>query len=382
MSDTHAFLEDLAGAIGVVFALGERRAWRSNDPFDLLRSPYAKVVSGSDLLARVWIQLGKRTGESTRRLLRVPEATEPKAISDFLRAAMVLATEGDDAYRPIGERLAGTLASLQVPSPNGGGWGLTFPYASRFGRITANDPNIYTTLNACQALLDAGDCLEGISFDASVDRARRFLLDDLGFLSYGGHCWLRYSRGGTSPIVNVQASAADFFARLAAGRDDEAAAAIADGCAATVIAAQSHDGSWPYSADGRASFIDGYHTGFTIEGLAGYADRRGDDRVEGTLEAVAAGMAYFKAHLVDEESRPLDFADGRPTDDPQTAAQCAQTLVLCGEEPDRERAGAVWRIAVAGHLDPEAQRLVSFRWSVGPSVLATAHIWAELRREG
>lgn len=376
-----ATTSELDAAIAAAFDFAEQRAWRSHDPFDLLLSPYAKVAARGELLARVWVQLGKRTGETTRRALRVPTSLEPKAVSDFLRAAALLAAGGAAAYRTRAERLAAMLESLQVRSAHGAGWGLTFPYASRFGRIERLEPNIYTTVNATQALLDVSE-LNGVAgVEEAVRAARRFLLEDLGFLGFGGHRWFRYSNGGTSPIVNVQASAAHLFARLSATHDDDEAAAIADACAATVLAVQAGDGSWPYSADGRASFVDGFHTGFTLEGLAGYAEHRQSDAAPGVREAIDSGMRFFERHLVDAADRPLGFADGEPTDDPQTAAQCVQTLVVCGGADARERAAAVWRRAVASQLDFGDQRLVSLRWSVGPSVLATAHLWAQTRLE-
>ena len=274
------------------------------------------------------------------------------------------------------------LADLRTHTPAGCGWGLSFPYVSRFGPIALGSPNVYTTTNVCQALLDSeGASGESVAIPELVAAARRFLIEDLGRFSFGGSLWFRYAPGGTAPIVNVQASAASLFARLAWAHADEESKPFAHEAAATAVGAQRRDGSWPYSVDGSGEFVDGFHTGFTLEGLAGYRALAGAEAVAGTEEALAKGLSYFESHLITPTDIPREYADGAPTTDAQTVAQCAQTLALCGGAGGLERALRIWRQTVSRHLDPRPEEPLSLRWTLGPAVLATAHVLDRSRDE-
>src|SRR4051812_45375101 len=87
------------------FDLGQRLNWRSYDPYDLLLSPYLiRIQSVSHFGSRVVIQVGKHFGERLRRAFAVPHHEEPKALADFLRAAVMLAEDGEDwahEYAPL-----------------------------------------------------------------------------------------------------------------------------------------------------------------------------------------------------------------------------------------------------------------------------------------
>jgi hypothetical protein len=371
---------ELLAAANRAFERAEQLAWKSHDPFDLLLSPYARVVGWSSLGARAWIQVGRRSGSRVRRALRVPPHREAKAVADFLRAAVILGRSGDSSYPATALRLAGLLDELSVPGGTGRGWGLSFRYVSRFGRVEESTPNAYTTINAAHALLDQADENGAGPVPAAVIAARDFLLHGLGRFSLHGGQWFRYTASGTAPIVNIQASAAGFFARLAWAHGDGESAPVAHAAAEAALGAQRHDGSWPYSADGRAEFVDGFHTGFTLEGLAGYRNLAGKDAVAGTEEAVARGFAYFEAHLLTPEGLPRALADGAASTDAQNAAQCVQTLIACGTKDDLDRALGVWRAAVSRHLDPPREELLSLRWNIGPAVLATAVVLEQCRR--
>ncbi|MBI2761879.1 MAG: hypothetical protein HYX51_10700, partial [Chloroflexi bacterium] len=155
--------------------------------------------------------------------------------------------------------------------------------------------------------------------------------------------------------------------------------------AATVASAQHAPGFWYYE-DMSARFVDGFHTGFILQGLVEYARwRRG--RGVAVDDVLRNGMRYFREHLVSHGGLPLDFADGRVTADGQSIAQCIQTLALCGDGAgDRVAALRVWRYmnrgwkrtvgtglraAVRRTLTPDFPAL---RWTAGPFALATAHL--------
>lgn len=359
----------LADAARRVFELGERLDWKSYDPYDVLLSPVGRVAERAPLGARILLQLGKHSGSSLRQVLRVPRHEEPKALADFLMAAAMLAQAGEEWAAPYTETLAARLVGVATRRPEGYGWGINFPWVSRFGAMAAGEPNIYTTTVACQALLDDHE-LSGraSSLQSALDGAR-FICDSLGTFVHRGRHWLRYSTGSTSPIVNIQASSAALFARVHRLRPDERLLDVADAAAEVTVAVQRPDGSWPYADDERGDFVDGFHTGFTLQGLRQYVRHRGDGGVSAAA-AVGSGFIYFKHHLLTADGRPRGFADGRVSSDGQTVAQAIQTLVASGDADDLALAGDVWRLMLAS--DRLERPFPALRWTLGPFVVATA----------
>jgi hypothetical protein len=363
--------ERLVDAAHALFRLAETLDWKSYDPYDILLSPLAgRVPDRLPLLARLLLQLGRRSGVTLRRLLRVAPHEEPKALADFLRAAAILDRANEDWAGAHAELLSRRLIDAAVETPAGRGWGIQFPWVSRYGTMAAGAANVYTTTVACQALLDDHE-LSGreISLEAAAS-GTRFIRSGLGSFVHGGRQWLRYAAGSASPIVNVQASAASLFARLSRKLGDEELLAAADHAAEVVISAQRADGSWPYSVDDRGAFVDGFHTGFTLEGLVQYAGFRGGEGARAVSNAVDAGFAFFEEHLLTADGRPRGLADARPTADGQTVAQAIQTLLTRGTSEDKALARQIWVTAWnAKHVE---RPFPALRWSLGPIVVATA----------
>jgi glycosyltransferase involved in cell wall biosynthesis len=368
--------EGLAQAAREGFLLAAELEWASHDPYDLLLSPLGRAVQARSWFgARVVVQAGRRSGTTVRRLLQVPEHREAKTLADFLRAAVLLSDAGEtwaSAYVP---ELAARLRTSSTATGIGRGWGLSFPYASRFVSVERGVPNLYTTTAACQALLDFHVLTDDAGALATALEGCSFLVDGLGTFEHAGSRWLRYWRDQDSPTVNVQASAASLLARAGGLAGDVRLLSCADEAARAALGAQRHDGSWPYSDDGRAVFVDGFHTGFTLQGLAEYASLRGADAVPGVTDAVERGFTYFVDHLLTADGLPRGFADGKASTDGQNVAQCIQTLVVCGSEPAHSAAALrLWRRCVEPVLLNPRHRFTALRWVIAPAVLATAYL--------
>jgi hypothetical protein len=366
--------DDLVATARRAFEIGAALNWQTYDPYDLLLSPLAAPVSRHwPLGARALLQVGRHTGPRVRRAMHVPRHEEPKAIGDFLQAAAALTRSGIDWAPHYLTGLSTRLERAATTSRHGVGWGLSFPWISRFGTIAQGEPNIYTTTVACRALLDAHELGGNAAALSAAAAGGRFIVADLGSLEHRGLTWLRYTRTADSPIVNVQASSASLFARLSAATADRGLLDVAHRAAEAAVAAQRDDGSWPYSDDAVGRFVDGFHTGFTLQGLHEYALERPTDAVAGAIEAIERGFAYFKQHLLTPEGQPRRFANGRATRDGQTLAQAVQTLVVCGGDDDVATAARIWSVARSRiRLDAGSQPML--RWSLGPFVLATAFL--------
>jgi hypothetical protein len=87
----------LVAAARHAYDIAQHLDWKSHDAFDVLLSPYVqRARAASPLAARVLVQIGRRSGSRVRRLLKVPRHEEPKALADFLRAAVMLAQSGEE----------------------------------------------------------------------------------------------------------------------------------------------------------------------------------------------------------------------------------------------------------------------------------------------
>lgn len=358
------------------FLLAESLEWKSFDPFDLLLSPYFKDIQKVlPLAARLCVQVGKRSGSAIRHLCKVSPHEEAKTLSDYLEAAVLLSECGEDwanAYLPV---LAGRLMAKSIVTPQRIAWGLEFPYATRFVNVKARTPNIYQTANAIQALLRLYSLTRSEEYLRYAIQGADFIMGDLGVFTKDGLLWFRYWSNSDAPIVNIQATTAGIFSALGNLTREKRFLEASESAVNTVMSVQNPDGSWYYSMDGKANFIDGFHTGFILQGLAEYIVHSSNENYSRVNEVLQKGFDFFKRHLVDVSDMPLDFADGKVSLDGQNFAQCVQTFAVCGRQSsaDIEVGMNVWRELVK-IPSLNRNRGHELRWTYGPSVLATAHL--------
>lgn len=366
------------------FVLATAADWRSFDPWDVLAAPFGEPLRRrSPLCARILIQVGRHLGPTPRQALRVPRHEEAKALADFLSAACILSRWTDQS--DISHLLMERLLSLSIATPHGRGWGLSFPCASRFVNAAAMTPNAYTTVAAATALLDQFATTQDERALEAVADSLSFLDQDLGWTVFRDATYLRYWPGLESPIVNVQAMAAGLMARFGAVSGDGRWLEVSHQLTSTVVRAQQPGGSWRYSEDGTADFIDSFHTGFILEGLSiAVAHGNVDPVVPG---AMRAGLRYFREHLVDVRlGLPRSTSDQRVTRDPQAVAQCVQTLSMDPTDSGLRLACLVWthlpavRLAQSASSGMSRNHLLSLRWDLGPAVLASANLLRALEQ--
>lgn len=363
------------------FILAQNLEWKSYDPYDALLSSYfAPLRIATPFFARVAIQAGKIAGPALRKTLQITPHEEAKTLSDYLEAAVLFSANGGEWAETYLSDLADRLIAMSIPTGHGVGWGLEFPYVTRFVNVAAHTPNIYQTVNAVKALLAAYKFNPAPEYLKTALRGARFIMDDLGTFEWKGSQWFRYWAGLDAPIVNVQASIAGVFSMLGSFFKEENYVELADRAAQTVMDVQNQNGSWYYSVDGKADFIDGFHTGFTLQGLSEYMLYRSGTVQLQVNRAIQQGFEFFKKHLINASGIPLGFADGRPSFDGQNFAQCVQTLAGCAQLPaDLQSALLVWRNMTR---IPSLNRRFGheLRWVYGPATLAAAHLFTALSK--
>jgi hypothetical protein len=268
-------------------------------------------------------------------------------------------------------QLGDRLCRLAVPTTHGCGWGLGFPYASRFVSVPARTPNAYTTISCVLALARAAAKTGDERLLTAAQAGARAISSDLGIVDDGARRWFRYWPHNDACIVNLQALIAGCFAQLGRTVGDQRLIDEAELAAEITSAAQHEDGSFPYSLDDRGSFVDAFHTGFVLEGLSRFRDAGG----QLSASCVPHGVDYLQARLMAPSGLPRSSPDGRVVQDGQNVGQLVQTLALCGDAGQTRLACEVWQ----AHAQPTAfGPTASLRWDVGPIVLAGAHLAAAL----
>jgi hypothetical protein len=231
-------------------------------------------------------------------------------------------------------------------------WGYHFPVHTRFFSYVPPTPNLIVTAFVAKGMIAATraglvDCLP------DVEGAVAFILRGLPRVTDDtGQC-IGYVPGETTAVHNANMLAALVLAEaaglVAERRDagtapagdapDGAAAAAATApaaataaaawldealaCARYTVARQAPDGSWPYSEESYGRWVDGFHTGFVLEGLAAVVRATGDPALRAGLDR---GLRFYVAHLFGPDGEPKYYPhQGRPFD-ALSAAQGVETL--------------------------------------------------------
>jgi hypothetical protein len=175
-----------------------------------------------------------------------------------------------------------------------------------------------------------------------------------------GDC-IGYVPGERAAVHNANLLAAHLLCDAAELCDEPAWRDQAVRCARFTVARQAADGSWPYSEEPYGRWVDGFHTGFVLEGLARVARESGD---AGLTRALDRGAGYYVAQLFGPDGEPKYYPDRPHPYDALSAAQGVETLMMSLGGP---AAGAVpgqlaW---IRGHLlrrDGRVAYQVHRRW--------------------
>ena len=380
----------MAHAIEIARGLERRLAETGGagyDPYDGLTSPVLALLQRQPFLARAAMQVVKRSPWNLRPVLGIRRAVYTKTLSDMAQAAFRLhRTHGESADRHRGLECIALLRQRRLAGFAGSCWGMELPYASRFVTATPSTPNLFQTVNACNAFLDAHDATHDAAHLDVVLGVVEFLKTGLGHVEASDDTvvW-RYYPGSDAVVYNVNASIAAALGRLAdaTGRDD--LRGLARRTLQGVVQAQNRDGSWPYARGPAGAWIDGFHTGYVLEALHDCAPRL---HAAAAAAALERGAAFFAERLLDGDGTPRYTTDSRHPIEVQNCAQAVQLLAKLALA-DRDRwlpraqralAATCARLQVDlpdGGVTFRLQRgrwlrndLEAPRWGLGPMLLA------------
>jgi len=305
------------------------------DPYDALNASRVPSWAVSGKLGRQLVtQVVKRSPWDLRRVLGVRPAVSAYTLGHALTAQSRLS---DDTLtmemRHSAARTAELLGSLSLPGYSGHCWGYHFDVQTRFFFYAKTTPNVISTAFAAKGLAEATEAglIDGRE---AVLGACDFILKDLPRVRDG-----RGQSFGYLPTSDIVVHNANMLAALVltegarlGGREhliDEAVAA-----ARFTVAHQRTDGSWPYSEQGDGRWVDGFHTGFVLEGLDAVMRATGDEVIGRALQN---GLSYYIAHFFGPNGEPRYYADRAFPYDALSAAQAMEVLAQLSDRDERCR---------------------------------------------
>jgi hypothetical protein len=313
------------------------------DPYDALNTRLIpESFTKPRIVARLLTQTVKRCPLPLQPLLAVRREVDAYTLGHVLLAeARLMGAAGLSCGRADGTRGHGgdlitagrqvmsDLRSLAMADGGSLAWGYHFPVRTRFFSYAPTTPNLIVTAFVAKGMIAATragsvDCRQEIR--GCVD----FILHRLPRVSdHTGDC-IGYVPGENAVVHNANMLAALVLCE-AASLCDDAPGADAGGpwldqalrCARFTAARQAPDGSWPYSEEPYGRWVDGFHTGFVLEGLAAVVRVTGDTDLAAALKH---GVRFYVAQLFGPHGEPKYYPDRALPFDALSAAQGVETL--------------------------------------------------------
>jgi hypothetical protein len=361
---------DLHESYRALEAWGRGRDWLGPDPYEGLNARHARLLTlgGREIPRRLLIQAVRRSPVDLRPLLGIRPEHNSKAVAQVVAG---YARGGGDraALEEQVKRLLG-----MATGPGEAAWGYHFDFHSRVYFYPRGVPNTIATSFATHGLLDAWEIAREDAWLDAARRAAHFLVARMLAPRSDGKAHFRYVAEHDDLIHNANALAIGAVHRTAQAAGEP----VPDGAVAALeclLDAQRPDGSWLYGESPSLSWIDSYHTGYTLESLE-YTRRAG----AACDAALARGLVYY--------DEALFLADGlTPRWTVDQALPCATHCIA--EAVDVHAAVADWRpesaaralalaehgVAIAGRPDGSfvferrrfwTNRLPLMRWANAP----------------
>jgi hypothetical protein len=306
-----------------------KRDYRSYDPFDALTNKYLNLLTKkSDFLRRLAIQINSKSPVDLH-WTGMKQMVHTKTLSDLLWYHAVNTQSSAEKVDYFFKWL------MKSKSAKGCGWGLNFPYTSRFINADASMPNLYNTINSGIAICYATDRLNAANKALAVKAVNsivNFLENELGYVCEQTKGWYSYYPGQKYPTYNVNALTLYFFT-LGKSKGLFSHPQIGNRINALIeliCSEQQPDGSWHYSRSEKGGWVDGFHTGFILESLAvAYKCGYESDKLRNALQK---GWEFFQNVMFTPEGYPKYFADSdKYPIEAQNCAQAIQTLANIGK---------------------------------------------------
>jgi hypothetical protein len=305
--------------------------YAGQDPFDSLNSKFftafPKLKKG--LFGLAWIQLNKRSIFNIRPLLGVPAMRNPKGIGLFILGLLEdYKRSQEEHYLTEAVKLADWLLTQQSDAATWqhACWGYHFDWNARAFYVPKGKPNVITTIYVAQALYALSEVTGDDKYREPALDAAHFIVKTL-YCEHDDRQFFAYIPGETAFVHNASLWGAAWVSFVAKQTNNAEYKALALTVARQSVKEQGSDGSWVYGARHHHQFIDGFHTGYNLEALSILRTALATTEFDNAIEL---GLAYYKAHLFEEDGTAKYYHNNRYPLDMHCVSQAIFTLLKVG----------------------------------------------------
>jgi hypothetical protein len=317
----------LEAKIVKLLAYCEANDWAGYDPYDALNTPiFAALPSLNSRLPRlVLTQALKRSPINIRRLLRIPNTQNPKAIALFLSAFLKLSGIGMAKTGELVAQMIERLIALRSEGVPYWCWGYSFPWQTRTIVVPKGTPNLVCTTFVGNALLDAYAQRQDARCLSMAVSTAEYILNELywtdGKVVAGFSYPLPQLR---HQVPNANFLGAAFLCRVYKHTNERNFLDSAVRVARCAVAMQHPDGSWDYGDGQSQRWIDNFHTGYNLCALHSIGRYAATLEFESTLRR---GLEFYRAHFFRADGAPRYFHNRTYPVDIHCVAQSIITLL-------------------------------------------------------
>lgn len=301
---------ELKNALGNLWNYTHHRNLVGYDKFDALNSPILRAFTfNCSFLRLLATQIVVRSPLpfNIRPFLLIPQQRGPSRIALFARAYLLMYTlEPDAGWLDRASECIEWLTENISPEYSGAAWGYNFPWQNRGFYAPRGMPNLVVTRYCGDACLDMYDATRDT---ASLDMARsaaHFILSDLPVLFQSDRklCLGYVPTRLNLTVVNLNAQAAAFIARVAEATGEKALARDAKRLMNYVESQKTDYNAWYYTDPPKDKSLithDNYHTANILDAILTYTEATNDQTF---MPSYHEGLQFYRDHLFLETGAP------------------------------------------------------------------------------
>lgn len=300
----------------------ETEHFKGWDPYDGLNSkvfealPYFKNSAFWRLCV---IQGFKRNPVNLRKIALVPKEHNAKGIGLFLQGYCNLVKVvrkhpelsewlGAESELLVKVReIAELLISLQSNGDyHGACWGYNFDWQAQGGLFFPKyTPTVVATNFCATALMETYEITGNKKYLDIAITSAEFVKEDLhrhpceeGFL-------FSYSKlPGNDTVYNASLLGSRLLSFCYKYTGNEKYRLLAEESVKACCKGQRKDGAWVYGLRPRQNWVDGFHTGYNLDGLIAYEENTGDTKYH---QYIDKGFKYYIEHFFEPDGTPMYY---------------------------------------------------------------------------
>lgn len=289
--DLNFKIEETLNSLEKYFDKEDFKGW---DPFDGLNSPYLNLIK-SRFLCALLLQIIKKSPLNLRSFLRIAKSYNPKGLSLLLESFILKYKifQNEESFAKA-ERLANWLINNYSKGYSGMCWGYPFDWANRKFYAPKWTPNIITTTFCANSLLEFFYLSKKKVYLDAAKSSCDFIINDLNTTITKGSICFSYTPIDRTCIHNANMLGSSLLAKVGNLVNSDKYIKFAIQSMRYSIRSQKSDGSWSYGEDKNQSWIDGFHSGYSLIALSSFLENTNSVEFKRNLEK---GFKFYRKNF-------------------------------------------------------------------------------------